>query len=498
MTTKEVKVFVSGVYDILHAGHIQFFEDAKALGTHLTVSFVSSSIMHRYRLKYNSLPDEHKKAVLKELNVVDEVVVGADTAVHGLEFKSEFLRIKPDILALPEGDVYLEAKEELCKSAGVEIKFLKVDHPIVVEKKVHVFVSGCYDVLHAGHVQFFAEARALGNYLSVSFAGADVLHYYKNRTPSLPDDHKKSLLSAIEMIDDVFVGKDYDEVGLDFKTDFLRVKPDILAVTEDDRFGDVKRKLCDSIGATYVVLPKTEPKFKPVSTTSIIKNIKAPVVVPVRVDFAGAWLDVPKHAIPGAYVVNCAVSPFVSKKNWPYKKKAGLGGSGAWAIVNGEDGVEAELALGVGWQDPAIISETGLCAWRSGPLPELHMKTNNDFLRNRMAVYYTGYEHDTPGNVDNQRDYVKIKAAGEVAVKGVVERSIEILAKAVNLSYAVQLEEGMHPLPKFAGAIANKYCGGGFGGYALYIFDTAENRDDFVRNHHDVAIDIEPYTRPTK
>ena len=24
---------------------------------------------------------------------------------------------------------------------------------------VHVFVSGCYDVLHAGHLQFFSEAR---------------------------------------------------------------------------------------------------------------------------------------------------------------------------------------------------------------------------------------------------------------------------------------------------------------------------------------------------
>lgn len=25
-----------------------------------------------------------------------------------------------------------------------------------------VFVSGCYDIVHAGHIQFFEEARALG------------------------------------------------------------------------------------------------------------------------------------------------------------------------------------------------------------------------------------------------------------------------------------------------------------------------------------------------
>ena len=31
-----------------------------------------------------------------------------------------------------------------------------------------VFVSGCYDILHAGHLQLFEEARALGHYLIVS------------------------------------------------------------------------------------------------------------------------------------------------------------------------------------------------------------------------------------------------------------------------------------------------------------------------------------------
>ena len=38
-----------------------------------------------------------------------------------------------------------------------------------------VFVTGCYDILHAGHIQFFEEARALGDYLIVSFASSEVL-----------------------------------------------------------------------------------------------------------------------------------------------------------------------------------------------------------------------------------------------------------------------------------------------------------------------------------
>jgi len=37
---------------------------------------------------------------------------------------------------------------------------------------IKVFVSGCYDIIHAGHVQFFREARALGDHLTVSFASS--------------------------------------------------------------------------------------------------------------------------------------------------------------------------------------------------------------------------------------------------------------------------------------------------------------------------------------
>src|SRR6185295_7341183 len=228
-----------------------------------------------------------------------------------------------------------------------------------------VFVSGCYDIVHAGHVQFFREARALGDHLTVCFASTEVLWLHKHRRSSLPDDHKRAVLAGLDMVDEVVVGTGHDE-GLDFKADFLRIRPAILAVTEDDKYAPLKRELCAQVGARYVVLPKTPPQFSPVSTTQIVRFIRAPEEAPLRVDFAGGWLDVPRFARAGAYVVNCAISPTVSLRDWPYERNAGLGGSGAWALLNGKDGVGSELDLGVGWQDPAVISETGLCVWRSG------------------------------------------------------------------------------------------------------------------------------------
>ena len=280
-----------------------------------------------------------------------------------------------------------------------------------------IFVSGCYDIIHAGHVQFFEEARALGDHLTVSFASAEVLWLHKQRRSSLPDEHKRALLAALRMVDEVVIGTGLEE-GIDFRENFLRLKPEVLAVTEDDKYAGLKRELCAQVGAQYVVLPKTPPLFEPVSTTDIVKFIRAPQEAPLRVDFGGGWLDVPRFARDGAYVVNCTISPTVSLRSWPYERNAGLGGSGAWAMLNGKDGVTAELGLGVGWQDPAIIAETGLCVWRSGPRPALELKTSGDFLRGRMALYWTGIQHSTPGVADQQRDFDGIeRAAGDSPAK---------------------------------------------------------------------------------
>jgi len=136
-----------------------------------------------------------------------------------------------------------------------------------------VFVSGCYDILHGGHIEFFNQAKALGDYLIVCFAGDKSLELHKHKKSSLPEAHKKKVLESLRMVDEVVVGDYLDELGLDFKQHFLRIRPDILAVTEDDKYGEQKTKLCEEIGAKYVVLPKNLD-FDKISTTEIIKNIK--------------------------------------------------------------------------------------------------------------------------------------------------------------------------------------------------------------------------------
>lgn len=359
-----------------------------------------------------------------------------------------------------------------------------------------VFVSGCYDILHAGHIQFFKEARTLGDKLIVCFASSKALWSHKHRRSSLPDEHKAAILSSLNMVDTVVMG-DGDKVGLDFEEHFLQLRPDILAVTDDDKYSDAKRELCAQIGAQYHVLNKTPPTTTQVSTTQLVNNIRAPEQAPLRVDFAGGWLDVPRFARQGGHIVNCTISPLVSLHDWPYRAQSGLGGSGAYAILCGNDGVRSELNLGVGWQDPAVITETGLCVWKSGEYPKLDIKRNVDMLIGRMALLWTGNTHDTPGAADIPRDYAQIELAGNTARRAVFQPCGDvarrrILGQAIRMSYRLQLAEGMQPLPQSASAIAYKYCGGGWGGYAVYLFQTVEDRDRFVAEQNGSLV-IEPY-----
>ena len=69
------------------------------------------------------------------------------------------------------------------------------------------------------------------------------------------------------------------------------------------------------------------------------------------------------------------------------------------------------------------------------------------------------------------------------------------LAEAVRMSYKLQLDEGMEPLIESEKCLACKYCGGGWGGYAVYIFSNPEQRDKFI-TEQPYAKAIEPYIKP--
>jgi len=89
-----VVVFTNGCFDILHAGHVEYLEKSKALGTKLIVGINSDQSVKR--LKGPSRPinnQEDRKKVLQALRCVDEVIIFDEDSPYEL-----IKKIQPDIL----------------------------------------------------------------------------------------------------------------------------------------------------------------------------------------------------------------------------------------------------------------------------------------------------------------------------------------------------------------------------------------------------------------
>ena len=62
-----------------------------------------------------------------------------------------------------------------------------------------VFVSGCFDVLHSGHIRFFEEASQYGD-LYVSIGSDETIKKLKNRETLYNEDERLYMVSSIKYV----------------------------------------------------------------------------------------------------------------------------------------------------------------------------------------------------------------------------------------------------------------------------------------------------------
>jgi cytidyltransferase-like protein len=72
-----------------------------------------------------------------------------------------------------------------------------------MRKKKVVFLQGAFDILTAGHVRAFKKAKALGGTLIVALNTDSLLPKYKHRSPIIPYEERRAILSGIKYIDKV-------------------------------------------------------------------------------------------------------------------------------------------------------------------------------------------------------------------------------------------------------------------------------------------------------
>ena len=121
-------VLASGVFDLLHLGHVRFLEEAKKAGgpnARLIVIVARDSTVENKKNRRPIMPENQRCALVASLRVVDEAMLG----YMDFDMEKVLAKIKPDIVAVGH-DSHLSGLEqavaEVLKKKGLKIKLVKV------------------------------------------------------------------------------------------------------------------------------------------------------------------------------------------------------------------------------------------------------------------------------------------------------------------------------------------------------------------------------------
>ena len=150
-----------------------------------------------------------------------------------------------------------------------------------------VFVSGCYDLLHSGHVEFFRQASQYGD-LYVGIGSDQTILGYKHHKTFYPEQERLFMVKSIKYVKDAYINA--GDGIMDFVPTIDIVKPDIFVVNADGS-SETKRKFCEERGIEYVVLQRTPADGLTARSSTDIKD--STCQLPTRLYFAGTWIDQP-------------------------------------------------------------------------------------------------------------------------------------------------------------------------------------------------------------
>lgn len=234
-----------------------------------------------------------------------------------------------------------------------------------------VFVSGCYDLLHSGHVEFFRQASQYGD-LYVGIGSDKTILHYKNHKTVYSEQERLFMVKSIRYVKDAYINA--GSGILDFLPTLDIVQPDILVVNSDGGNED-KRRLCEERGMEYIVLERDPHEGLEARSSTALK--KSPCQLPTRLDIAGTWIDQPYVSCfhPGWAITislepsfeireRCGLSTSTRnliKRIWPYQLPNMDPETLARLVFCFENHPEREDGIISGAQDSIGICVPGLC-----------------------------------------------------------------------------------------------------------------------------------------
>ena len=374
-----------------------------------------------------------------------------------------------------------------------------------------VFVSGCYDLLHSGHVEFFRQAAQYGE-LYVGIGSDKTILHYKNHKTVYSEQERLFMVKSIKYVKDAYINA--GRGILDFIPTLDIVKPDILVVNSDGG-SDSKRKVCEERGIEYVVLERDPHEGLEARSSTELK--KSPCLIPTRLDLAGTWIDQPYVSVhaPGWALTICLEPSFeirercglststrnVIKRIWPYQLPNMDPETLARLVFCFENHPEREDGIISGAQDAIGICVPGLCRhyydnhfWPD-KIETCEDETVLSWLENHLCMI--PMDPRKPGcSVVEGMDITKAKVetlakAADDCWHAIMNTDLELFAKAYNDSFNAQVamfpamiqgcvQEYIDKYSAMEDVLAWKMPGAGGGGYLACVVNDTEK---FCINH---------------
>ena len=118
-----VRVMTTGVFDLLHPGHIAMLEEAAKLGDELIVVIARDSSATKEK-HAPITPEEHRRRMVEALKPVAKAVLG-----HEGDYYRIVEELRPDVIALGYDQKFdVAAVEAKCAARGVPCKVVRLPH----------------------------------------------------------------------------------------------------------------------------------------------------------------------------------------------------------------------------------------------------------------------------------------------------------------------------------------------------------------------------------
>ena len=360
-----------------------------------------------------------------------------------------------------------------------------------------VFVSGCYDLLHSGHIAFFQEASKYGD-LYVGVGSDKTVYDLKGRLPVNNEDERLFMIKSVKCVKEAFVAG--GSGMLDFLDEFKALQPDIFIVNEDGSTPD-KQKFCHENGTEYVILKRDPHPGLTARSTTALRTVHQ---MPFRIDLAGGCLDQPfvSQHHPGS-VVTISLEPTIQ-----FNERSGMASSTRRAAIDmwgprlpaGDYEKTAKMlfcydnppgtkeisgsqdAIGLVFPGLAKANYTG--EYWPASIVELRDELTLQFVENALYLITLGPRHAAYAVLEdtriNQQRALALAQAADTCWDAIRQRDIYAFGRSIREGFDAQVAMFPNMMNETVASLIEQYrdvslgwklSGAGGGGYLILVSD---------------------------